>query len=253
MLIFCLMSYPKIKFKISKKKELEVFKEFFNYYKTDEERLFNWLLVPHKSFKKSFWKKNIANKQITEMARKYIDEYYKIYGKTINKNGNAIELLWEQKEKRFYNLANEVFGNYKWPKGKYIGYLTMWGIYPRYIKEKFFCLPYKHKVKNYALTVIAHEMLHFIFYSYLFKKYPMYKNKNYGMLIWHASEIFNSVVQKSKSWIKLFGLKSKIYPEHKEIIKKIDDIWRPENKISTFLNKDFLVIKKWVSNLNANP
>ena len=247
------MNYPKIKFKISKNKEFEVFKEFLNYYKSDQERLFNWLLAPHKTFKKGFWNKGISNTQIIKLAKKYIDEYYKLHAKDLNNDNIVTGTSWGKKEKKFYNLIDEIFDHYKWPKGKYTGYLTVWGIYPRYIKEKTFCFPYKHKIKKYVLTVIAHEMLHFIFYSYLFNKYPKYKNKKYGMLIWHSSEIFNSLVQKSRPWVKLFELKPRNYPEHNEIIKKLDETWKSERKIPAFFSEAFPVIKKWVDGISVNP
>ncbi len=69
---------------------------------------------------------------------------------------------------------------------------------------------------------MAHEMLHFMFYDYFYKRFPKYLDQErYSFFNWHVSEIFNSIVQNSKAWAGFFGAKSMTYPEHKRIVSKM--------------------------------
>ncbi|MCD6178000.1 hypothetical protein J7K03_01915 [bacterium] len=47
-------------------------------------------------------------------------------------------------------------------------------------------------------------MLHFLFYSYLFKHFPKYKKSRYSYAVWVFSEAFNEAVMKEKEWRKIF-------------------------------------------------
>ena len=130
---------------------------------------------------------------------------------------------WEKLEQRFYLLTDRLFKNKYWPKGKYIAYLTIWGMYPRFLEDKTFQVPHVHKEKKYVNVVIAHEMLHFKFYDYFLKNYSKYNKRKYDFLIWHTSEIFNAIVQNMPSWFKEFGAMVKVYPEHKKVIKRLQE------------------------------
>ena len=103
-------------------------------------------------------------------------------------------------------------------------------MYPRYLKDKTFQFPYRHKKKNFIPVVIAHEMLHFIFYDYIHKKFPKYKSYKYDFFIWHVSEIFNEIVQNSPKWFKVFKAKSMGYPEHKRIVNKLSKKYYKKDK-----------------------
>ncbi len=229
------MRYPKIKFKTSKVQDKKIFKEFLQYYQTKQEKFFRWLINPHPEFKTMLDKKCLNRSQILKLANNFTHEFYKKNQKKIQNNAKRIEKKWQEKEKCFFQLVDHLFYCHPWPEGKYIGYMTIWGIFPRYLDQKIFMVPYKHKIKNYALATIAHELLHFMFYDYVLKHFPKFKNKKYDRKIWEVSEIFNAVVQQSYPWIKLFGVKPLIYTEHQKKIKKINKVWQPKTGIKEFL------------------
>ncbi len=114
-------------------------------------------------------------------------------------------------------MIQEIFGERSWPTGLYEVYATTWGMFPRSLEDKTFQVPAIYENKLYVNVIIAHELLHFMFYSYFYEKYPEYKNKENNFLAWNISEIFNSVVQNSKTWLDVFGLKTMSYPEHEKI------------------------------------
>lgn len=75
-------------------------------------------------------------------------------------------------------------------------------------------------------------MLHFIFYDYFYEKYSEYSKDEFNFFVWNVSEIFNSVVQNSPKWIKVFKTKNMDYPEHEKIIEKLSKKYHREEKIA---------------------
>lgn len=108
-------------------------------------------------------------------------------------------------------------------------------MYPRFLDDKTFCVPYFHKREKYINVIIAHEMLHFIFYDYFYKRYPEYNESKYNFFVWHVSEIFNSLIQNSKEWLDVFCEEIITHPEHNKIIKKIRDL--KINEINVLIDK----------------
>lgn len=227
--------FPKLKFSYLKKKDLEIFSGFL---KTN--KYFNVNADLEIGFYKLYpeLKKAESNDEKLNLAKKLIDEKFKKNKKIIIKEIKNIEKQWQKIAPWFYQKCDQIFEDHSWPKGKYIAYTTIWGIYPRFIENKTFAFPYKHKLKNYPLIVVAHEMLHFIFYDYLFKNYPKYKHKKCEEEIWQMSEIFNALIQNSNRWQTKFKQKVIIYSKLKPKIIRMKKML-PKN----FIAKDF--IENW--------
>lgn len=208
--------YPKIKFKIDFKKDILIFFNFLRDSKYDEGRNFQWAVLKHYPYFKKF-NKNI-NKKIVE---DFVFKYYSKNKKFIERNLTIYEKNWKKIEKEFFVLIENIFPKLKWPKGKYIAYSTIWSMYPRFLDDKTFQIPAISKKKKIVNFIIAHEMLHFIFYEYFFNKYKKYKNHKYDFFVWHVSEIFNVIIINRPDWQKILKNKDNGYPEHKKIIKKL--------------------------------
>lgn len=214
---------PKLKFLISQNQELKTFLNFLKESKMqNNDREMDWAFFkPHPSLK-ILKLTSVSFKQQRAIVQNYISSFYKKNEKEIRKNTIFIECGWKKLEKSFYRSVDNIFRNYPWPKGRYIAYPTIWGMYSRNIKEKTFQFPYRHYDKNYPFVVIAHEMLHFIFYDYFFKHYPRYRKEKYGLFGWHISEIFNVIIQNSPQWLKIFKTRIQVYPEHEKIVKQLE-------------------------------
>jgi len=231
--------YPKLKFIISKKKEVDTYLAFLEDSKyRDNSREMNWAFYqPHPKLR-VLKNRNLSLSQRKAVVEKYVDNFYKKYLRRIKAETARTKKNWQKVEKKFYEMTDEIFGNYKWPNAKYIAYPTIWGMYPRFLDDKTFQFPPKHKKRNYVLVIIAHEMLHFIFYDYVYKKFPKLKNHKYDFDLWNVSEAFNVVIQNSPKWVKVFNQKTMSYPEHKNLISKLKKIWKEtDGNIDRFLKR----------------
>jgi len=227
--------YPKIKFKIDINKDIRTLEAFVNDAQFDGGQNLQWAIFKNYPNLKEYFKENKI-KDFQKIAE-FVKEKYKKEEKIIQKNIKIYQANWKKVENSFFDLTDALFIDQSWPKGKYIAYPTIWSMFPRFLEDKTFQVPYAYKKEKYVNVVIAHEMLHFIFYEYLYKKYPKYKKDKYNFLVWNISEIFNEVVQNSPKWKKVFGLKSMGYSHHKKIVEKISKKYHKNEKI----NADLLI------------
>lgn len=210
------MLNPKLKFEINPEKDISVFFDFLRDAKYDEGRNFEWAILKHypcfKKFDEKTDKKNVEH---------FIFKYYLKNKSNIDKNIIVYENNWRKIEKDFFNLINKFFSKTKWPKGKYIAYTTIWSMYPRFLDDKTFQIPAVSRKKKVINFIIAHEMLHFIFYEYFLNKYKKYRSHKYDFFVWHVSEIFNVIIMNKPEWQKILKNKDDGYPEHRKVIKKL--------------------------------
>lgn len=212
----------KLKFKISQSKDLSSFFSFLFERQYDNGRNFNWAVLKYHPFFKNILKENdsnISKKQVLE----YIKDYYTQHDEEIKNNVKNFSQSWKKIENDFLELIAKLFPGQSWPNGKYIAYLTIWRMYPRFLDDKTFQIPYSSQKKKTINLVIAHELLHFIFYAYFLKKYPKYRSHKYDFFVWHVSEIFNSIILKRPEWKKLLKHNNLDYPEHKNIINLLEN------------------------------
>lgn len=210
----------KLKFKLSQSKDLSSFFSFLFERQYDNGRNFNWAVLKYHPFFKDILNKNnfnISRKQVSD----YIKDYYQKHSEEIGNNIKSFSQSWKKIESNFLKLTSKLFSEQFWPNGKYIAYLTIWRMYPRFLEDKTFQIPYSSQKKKSINLIIAHELLHFIFYAYFLKKYPKYRSHKYDFLVWHVSEIFNSIILKQTEWKKLLKYKNLDYPEHEKIISKL--------------------------------
>jgi predicted SprT family Zn-dependent metalloprotease len=212
----------KIKFKISSAKDVKTFFDFLNESDYDGGRNFEWAIFKNHPYFERFKSENgfVVSRKI---VKDYVDKYYLKNYKLIEKNFLLFADNWYKNEKAFFKLSEEIFPNTTWPKGKYIAYSTIWGMYPRFLEDKTFQIPILAKKKQSINLIIAHELLHFLFFAYFLNKYKKYKSHKYDFFVWHVSEIFNSIILREPKWQKLLKAKNQDYPEHVEIISKLSN------------------------------
>ncbi len=236
---------PRLKFKIDYKKDVQTFFDFNNSAHYDNGRTLEWAFFKKFPFLKKYKHGNVLKIEKEEIID-FVKSFYNKEKQVMQNNMFVYQANWQKKEKNFYGLVEDLFPNNFWPKGKYIVYPTIWGMFPRFLEDMTFQVPYKYRNKKYVNVIIAHEMLHFIFYNYFYKKYPQYKEDKYNFLIWHISEIFNVIVQDSSNWLKLFEIKTMEYPEHSKIIKELKKIYYQNNnwQIDSLIKDIIQLVKK---------
>ena len=208
-----------VKFKIDQSKDLRTLRAFVRDAQYDGGRSLRWGIFRRHPLLKPL----LVNPSRLPLARvqKYINGVYAEQRNGFKLATEKIKGEWKLKEKTFFRLTDELFNGARWPKGKYIAYFTIWTMFPRFLKDKTFQVPFGHRKKGYVNVIIAHEMLHFIFYKHFYRWHPEYRRPQYNYFVWHVSEIFNVLVQNSASWVKIFKQRTRAYPEHARIIRKL--------------------------------
>ncbi|KKP70089.1 MAG: hypothetical protein UR68_C0045G0008 [Candidatus Roizmanbacteria bacterium GW2011_GWA2_35_19] len=148
-------------------------------------------------------RKNIVNN--------YVQEYYDHNRVELETAKKTFQDEWGEVEPAFFNITNTVFNEYEWPSGEYRGFPSIFNCNPRWLETKSFQV-YVNNVVGVSYSV-AHEMLHFIFYNYLEKKYPDYVKQIGEDKLWSLSEVFNEIAFEQPEYSKFKPNVPSSYPK----------------------------------------
>lgn len=234
------MHYPHVTFHKSTKRDFDTLHAFIKDAEYDNGRNLDWAVF-HKypRLKTQFDKNKHYKMKDGKMLRHFVYETYHTKQTAMNLALANHRRRWMKIAPHYFSLIDTLFGGRKWPNGKYIAFGTIWGMYPRFLKDKIFQIPFWHRTPRYIPVVIAHELLHFIFYDYFYTRYPQYQRPKDNFFVWHVSEIFNTIIQNSPVWLDCFKLKSLGYPKHKTIVAHISSALyrRDEWNLNTLVDK----------------
>jgi len=237
--------YPKIKLKIGIKGDTNNCINFIKSERKGIRRQFVlWFLPDDFQYILS---KNFSEKERNKIIREYTKHIYKLREKEIKKGLAKAQRDWQKVEKEYFQLVDNIFNNHPWPKGNYRGVISIWRMFPRYVKQKIFFFPYKHKIPKHSNKVITHELLHFIFFDYLEKKFNLkehsrVKNKP-DDYIWKVSEVFNNVIEDWKPYHQLLKDKPNPYTGTEKMFQKMKKQWQEKQDIDWLLG-EWLINKK---------
>jgi len=230
--------YPRVKFIIASKQDASLVK-----WGMDSIEQFlpkNMRFICEENFSKNERKKIVAA---------YVKHYYKINRDKINASIKETENKWKKYGKTFFKLTDKIFKNYPWPKGNYRGHVSIWSMYPRDMGRKLFALPMHSSEPLYIdfdLLVIAHEMLHFITYDYLQKKYHLKPSEcnDHNNFFWQFTENLNVLIENSKMWRTFSsGFISQPYDNCAVLYQKMEKIWRKSQDLDNLIVKTFKLEK----------
>jgi hypothetical protein len=188
--------------------------------------------------------KDYSKKEAENEVSKYVKERFKTEKRKITQDTESIKKGWELAENKYFDLVNIIFKNHPWPKGKYIGYASVFNMYPRNVQDKIFYFPGLHTSSRLGVQTISHEMLHFMFFDYLKTKYGIseddeFEGKN-PKYVWNISETFNLVIEAWKPYQKILKTKSEPYdPVHKRMFPRMKKLWDEKNDIDYLLSHYF--------------
>lgn len=226
-------NHPKLQFKLNKTLDKKMCLAFFKI-KAGGVDFGRSIITLHPTLKKAS-RLNIEEKR--SFISEYVDSFYLKYGSVLNTCLRKFSAEWQGVEEQFYFEVNKIFKGYLWPKGLYICYLSIFSSGPRFLENKTFQVYYRH---SYGVKYFAfHEMLHFIFYDYIERKFAKkIKNLN-SQNIWVLSEVFNNIILSGPEFIKLTGKEPFFYPDHIDLTKKLMVIWNTCSDIDVFLKHCF--------------
>lgn len=233
------MKNPKVKFVVSANQDIKNYVEF-NKYRSNQS--FLKMFLPKKLF--YVLERNLSEKKKLEIIKEYINDKFNLRKDEMNKNVKKIDKKWRLMEKNYFKLINRIFKNHPWPKGKYIGFASIFEMYPRNVKEKTFYFSGLKKDLNFNIATIAHEMLHFLFFDYIKTRYNVkenteFKNKNLEY-VWNVSEVFNLVIETWKPYQKIFKINGKpYYFMHTKMLPKMKKLWKEKEDADYLLDRYF--------------
>ncbi|MFH1193048.1 MAG: hypothetical protein V1656_01900 [Candidatus Jorgensenbacteria bacterium] len=180
----------------------------------------------------------IAPEERDRRVKSYVMERHHAEHEDIAKRVEAVKEDWKQVEEQYFRLVDKVFKGHPWPPGPYVGCATVFYSYPRNLRERTFYFPYRHRKPHYANLVIAHEVLHFMFFDYAEKKYGTdWKSAPPLGYLWKVSEAFNTTMERWEPYRKIFLHGGKPYSNTKEIAEKMDVQWKLRQDVDELLDQ----------------
>jgi len=231
---------PHIKFKLNKELDKKIALLFLNV-KAGGIDFSNCIIDVHPELKRIKKKNQVIQKKI---IGNYFDTFYQKYKDYLRKRTKDFQKDWNKIEKKYFKTVARVFKNHLWPKGDYIGYLSIVNCNPRFIKNKTFQVFYFHP--EGVVSVVAHELLHFIFYDYCLKNHAkIFKKLNTDKgIFWDLAEIFNAVILSQPEFIKIHQIKRPLYyPAHKKYFSVLKSYWQKFPEINGWVIKSYTYLK----------
>jgi hypothetical protein len=183
--------------------------------------------------------KEMSNTDRHEVIHKYASEFYQSNESEIKLGFERAKEEWFSKKDCFFTLTERIFKGMQWPKGEYIGSLSIFGVFPRNVETREFLFPYKNA--ELASAIIAHEMIHFIFSYFVKKKYGLSEfSKIKGKSRWHiwrVSEAFNAALEVWDPYCQMFKKEPRVFPGVEDIFEEILRDWKEREDIDKLLDK----------------
>ncbi|MDD3006925.1 MAG: hypothetical protein PHX30_05110 [Candidatus Pacebacteria bacterium] len=229
------MKQPKIILKFDQKLEQELAWNFYNYPEFGGCNFWEERALKHHPELLEI--KSVNDPK--EFLDKYISKYYSVHSDEIHDLGKKTEEYLWQEENNFFLTVNKIFKGHPWTREEFTGDFSIFDFCPRFLEDGEFQV-FIYDTRNLQLFTIFHEMLHFIFYDFMRKKFP----ENLGKMnteegkLWDLAEVFNAVIQDTDDFIKLHGKIENIgYPDHRELISKGDLLWKNNPDLYQWISK----------------
>mgnify|MGYP001589626658 CR=1 FL=1 len=184
--------------------------------------------------------KEIAQRE--KVIRFYFDNYYQTHRTVMLRKLKRVQYAWRTKEQKYIAITENFFSGFRFPKGKYIAYISIINCNPRFLESKTFQFFYKKPLAG-AIYTVAHELLHFIFFDFIekkLKKETIHLSENQ---LWDISEIFNVVMLKSQRYHHIVNQEFVIpYPDHRHYIRRFEKTYKNSENAEEFIRREISII-----------
>ena len=229
----------KLRFHLNKKLDERMAEEFLNMHGGGID-FGKGIIKIHPQLKSVRSLKDITQRE--KAIRIYLDRYYRIHKALMHRKIELLRLAWCKREKEFVAITENFFGGFRFPKGKYIAYVSIINCNPRFLESKTFQFFYKKPLADTTYT-IAHELLHFIFFDFVETKLKKEIKRLSGDQLWDLSEIFNVVVLKSLRYRHIVNQKFVIpYPDHRRYIHQFEKTYKNSRNAEEFIRHGIAII-----------
>ncbi|MEK7619750.1 MAG: hypothetical protein AAB413_00730 [Patescibacteria group bacterium] len=219
------MHRPKLVFKISKTIDVDVGLAFRTVKAGGIDFRRCGILAPHP---------DLRTRRLTRtVIIAYTKRFYREHGEELEKARGDFERTWRRTSKTFFLLAKKLFGSGFPPPGTYTCSPSMWNCNTRDIPHKVFQIFYRNE---HPVEMMIHEMLHFAFYEYVYRRYPHLKHTKNTYRLWELSEAFNTVILNSPEWRKRFGTRRQpSYPALRDLAQTMRRRWIRSRSLDVML------------------
>lgn len=162
-----------------------------------------------------------------------VDEAHMRAKDTITKQTGTVEILWRSKEDSFSKLAVSLFAPADFPDHEYQCYPTIWPLIARDPVKHRIAFPYNCPGEE-ACYVIAHELLHELFYIHLDRVFGKDIDLN-STVVWDISEIINVFIMQDRDWQKVFTFPAIPYPQHQNLFDQLLPVWDKDKNIDALV------------------
>lgn len=183
------------------------------------------------------------------IAELNIRRFYNERADEIRARVEIVKADWMTVEHLFYKEVVRLFSCYPWPRppeghDRYIGNSSILGRWPRYISKKTFSFPANpsYPYTGHAVKVIAHEMLHFMEYEYMEKKFGLRSSERNAAdnTFWQFTENLNVLIESSDPWkVIRHDFVSRPYPECQELYDRMKDVWDNSQSVDILIHEIF--------------
>lgn len=230
-------SFPKIQFKVDKEAE----KEVGAYYIEGAFKNNNfWFLDKFvKNYPELLKIKELNKEEAKELLNKKVDEYYLKEEARLKKLKNEIETNWNKIKDKFFIEAEKIF-DHKWPVGKYVANISLFGMFRLVPGTKKFSIPSEDYSGNppaygHINYTTIHEMMHIIFEDFYKKHFngnSLSKEKYFDFL-----EIINYIVLNLPQIQEITKWVSYPYPNQEQRCKYLEKVYKECETMKEFGKK----------------
>lgn len=220
------MKSPHVKFVIDQKLDIE--NHLIGMY-SYRDKLHSRTKKKHERYEKLL---KLSSKERINFIKKDLSSFYSSKNKSkLEEMKNDIQKYWNKIEKEFFRRIKEVFGK-PFPYNSIKGVLSTANMFGYNPKKKWFATDI-YANKFLAADTAMHELFHFVFHSYFWKKCEKYKLS--WNQIWDIKEATTVLLNSDFSDLRLKSDNG--YPEHKKIRDFILKEWKKNKDFKQVLDK----------------
>lgn len=152
-----------------------------------------------------------------------------------------VERDWLAVEDEYYALVQNLFGGHPWPAGDYLAVGSVWQGFSYDAGSQLFYFPLIRGPHLQAREVIAHELVHMLFWDYVEEKYGLRKKiwrRRRNHFVWQVSEALLTILQQWEPYARLVEARdSGPYSECRRVYERMKQDWDREQNVQKLLDK----------------
>jgi hypothetical protein len=174
----------------------------------------------------------------------YFNNYYRTHKTVMLRKIENVRKVWREQEQKYIIITEDFFSGFRFPKGKYIAYASIINCNPRFLESKTFQFFYKKPLAGIIYT-ITHELLHFIFFDFIEKKFKKEIKSLSEDQLWNLSEIFNVVMLNSPRYRHIINRQFVVpYPAHRYYLRQFEKACKNSQNAEEFIRQGISIVSK---------